>query len=155
MPNDLCKVRFQIAQNDDGCPPFTSEAMWCIRLGENRFRVDNIPFFAHGVSYCDVISVSASEDGRLNFDEVVEENGHSTLRVLFGDADQRPENIVAHELATELQKHGCLTDVSPSPIILAVDVPPSIALKNVRKILAEGESKGLWSYEEATLAHPD
>jgi hypothetical protein len=157
MENNLHKVRFRLAQDEDGYPPFTSEAMWCVRLNEKVFRLDNIPYFVTGVSYGDVISVIEDEDGSLNFHEVIEENGHSTLRVMFLDTsrDSRPASTRASELENRLIEMGCLTEISPSPEIIAIDVPPAIALSGIRNILGEGEDKGLWSFDEGTVAHSE
>jgi hypothetical protein len=157
MPKDLHKVHFRLVQDEDGYPPFTSEAMWCVREGDNRFRLDNIPYFVTGVSYDDVVSVLADEEGSLNFHEVLVESGHSTLRVMFLDtpADQRPVLDRAKELQGNLTAKGCLTRISPSPEILAVDVPPPIPIEEIVSLLSQGEDDGLWSYDEGTLARSD
>lgn len=155
MRESIRKVHFKVIQNEDGYPPFNSEGMWCIGIDAKRFRVDNIPFFVTGVSYNDVISVAEDMNGRLDFVKVVEEGGHSTLRVIINDecADQRPTEVRIRELAASLEELGCATAISPPPEILAIDVPPSASITKVQKMLSDGESGGLWSYEEGTLAH--
>jgi len=157
MGSNLYKVRFRVDQDEDGYPPFSSEVMWCARVDDKLFRLDNIPYFVAGVSYGDVISVIEDKDGSLNFHELVEENGHSTLRVMFLDTsiDARPVEIRAVELKTRLTEKGCLTRISPPPQILAIDVPPAISLSGIRSILAAGESDGLWSFDEGTVAHSE
>jgi hypothetical protein len=154
VQRDLHKVHFKLVQDEDGYPPFTSEAMWCVRIDNDRFRLDNIPYFVTGISYDDVISVLTDEEGRLNFHQVLEENGHSTLRVMFlgTPADPRPVAVRAKELQGRLTTRGCLTRISPSPEILAVDVPPSIPIGEITDLLSEGEANGLWSSDEGTLA---
>lgn len=154
MPPNLYKVRFSIAQDEDGYPPFTVETMWCIQLPDGRFCVDNIPFFVKEISYCDLVSITEDKDGRLEFGELLEAGGHSTLRVIFfQENDKRAENVRARELADKLKEKGCLTSISPPPVILAVDVPPSVQITAIQELLSEGEKQGLWTYEEATLAH--
>src|SRR5436190_22754427 len=95
MSENMRKVHFKVKLNADGYPPFNSEGMWCIKINEQVFRVDNIPYFVTGVSYADVISVAEDEEGRLNFIEVVEEGGHSTYRVIMkhDGADQYTPDI--------------------------------------------------------------
>lgn len=155
MNDKLRKVHFEVMQDEDGYPPFNSEGMWCIRIDEQRFRVDNIPYFVTGVSFGDVVSVAEDKDGRLNFKEVVEEGGHSTFRVIINDEldDQQPPEVRIRELASKLEGLGCATAISPPPELLAIDIPPVVIVAKVQEMLSDGESKGLWSYEEGTLAH--
>jgi len=155
MEKNLLKVHFKLNQNEDGYPPFSSEAIWCEKLDEHRFRVDNIPFFVTGVSFSDIVSVHEEPEGYLNFDELVEEGGHSTIRVMFLDNpdDRRPFEVRARELAGQLDALGCGISVSPPPLLLAIDIPPAGAIGTVQTLLTKGEDKGLWSYEEGTLAH--
>jgi hypothetical protein len=119
-----------------------------------RFRVDNVPFFVNGVSYADIVSASESKDG-LSFRQLLEEGGHSTPRVIFLDnpKDMRPAKIRANELGKILEQTGCGFQVSPAPEMLAIDLPPSVAIDLVRLILREGEDAGLWCHDDGTLAH--
>ena len=155
MRGNLRKVHFKVVPNEDGYPPFNSEAMWCIRIDRKRFRVDNIPYFVKGVSYGDVISVSEDKDGYLSFVEVTEDGGHSTFRVILDDecADQPPAEVRIRELARTLEELGCATAISPPPEILAIDIPPSVSVTKVQEMLLDGETRDLWSYEEGTIAH--
>jgi hypothetical protein len=155
MEKNLLKVHFKLNQNEDGYPPFSSEAIWCEKLEEHQFRVDNIPFFVTGVSFLDIVSVHEEPEGYLNFDQLVEESGHSTIRVIFLDNadDRRPLEVRSHELARQLEVLGCGVSVSPPPLLLAIDIPPTLAIGPVRRLLATGEERGFWSYEEGTLIH--
>jgi hypothetical protein len=123
-------------------------------LDERRFRVNNIPIFVSEVSYGDIVSVSEDRNGALNFHAVIEEGGHSTLRVIFleNDADTRSITVRASDLGELLRKNGCEFQVSRPPEILAIDIPPSVSIEVIRGILQRGEVDGLWNYEEGTLA---
>jgi hypothetical protein len=152
---DRVKVHFELDQDKDGFPPFHSEGLWAIRLNDERYELDNIPFFAYGVSCCDVITVRERPQGYYTFDRLVEERGHSTLRVILseGSKDCRPLLERAKDIREILRKLGCSVELNSDPFVIAVDVPPSVSLTDVRKILDPGEEKGLWGYEEATVAH--
>ena len=152
----LTKIRFKLVPDEDGYPPFSSENIGCVRLDARRFRVDNIPFFVYGVSFADIVSAGESKDG-LSFQQLLEEGGHSTLRVIFLDnpKDARPAKIRANELGKILERAGCGFQVSPAPEMLAIDVPPSVAIDVVRRILSEGEDAGLWCHDEGTVAHEE
>lgn len=153
MCDHLQKVHFKVIPDQDGYPPFNSENLWCMRIDERRFRVDNIPFFVKGVSYGDVVSVAEDENGNLNFVEVIEERGHSTFRVIINDEldDQQPPEIRIRELAAELEELGCATSISPPPELLAIDIPPTVSITKVQEMLSDGEARDLWSYEEGTV----
>jgi hypothetical protein len=46
---------------------------------------------------------------------------------------------------------GCLIERSHIPGLIALDVPPSTPWAEVKRLLAEGEAKERWGYEEACL----
>lgn len=158
MEKDFVKVHFKLTQSEEGYPPYDSEAIWCEKLDERSFRVDNIPFFVTGVSFSDIISVHEEPKGYLNYDQLLQENGHSTIRVMFRSVakDRRPVEVRARELGDRICQLGCGVSLSPPPPphLLAIDVPPTMAIDPVRNLLTQGVEKGLWYYEEGTLAHP-
>ncbi|WP_375772541.1 DUF4265 domain-containing protein [Archangium gephyra] len=46
---------------------------------------------------------------------------------------------------------GCLSERSQIPGLIALDVPPSIRWREVKRLLVEGEAEERWDYEEACL----
>jgi hypothetical protein len=138
------KVAFRLVQDEDGYPPADWEHLWAHQVGESLFVLDNIPFFARGVSAGDLVSVQLKA-GMNEFREVVQPSGHSTLRVIFFDT------TLISELRSKLKELGCETEQSHLPNLVAVDVPPSTDLETVREVLAEGEDSGKWEYEEAVI----
>jgi hypothetical protein len=72
---DGVKIRFELTQDEDGYPPYTSERLWAVALGASRFRLDKVPFFAYGVSSFDVISAPQDKQGVLWFNGLVEPGG--------------------------------------------------------------------------------
>lgn len=57
MNGEEVKVAFSLKQDEDQWPPFTVESLWCGDIGENKYIVNNVPFYIQGVSYGDVITV--------------------------------------------------------------------------------------------------
>lgn len=151
------KIYFRLTRQEDGYPPADSESMWAVSIGDNRYRLDNIPFFACGVSRFDVVSASTSEDGTLWFRDLVEVGGHSTLRVIFYEDsnDHRPLTQRIRDLSDVLRQHGCQVERSHLPGLLSIDVPSGVSLESVISLLEDGNKRGLWDYEEAALAHPE
>ncbi len=42
------KIVFELQQDEDGYPPVTRESLWATPTDGGLYRLDNIPFFAHG-----------------------------------------------------------------------------------------------------------
>jgi hypothetical protein len=141
----LVKVFFELQQDEDGYPPVTCESMWATPADEGLYRLDNIPFFARGVAYEDIISAVRRDDGTLGFVKVIQPSRHSTLRVIVYEDSEVP--ALRHELETL----GCDTELSHIPNLFAVDVPPSVSLDAVRHLLDAGNVSERWEYEEACL----
>ena len=138
------KVAFPLTRDEDGYPPADWEHLWGRRLEESLYALDNTPFFARGVSFGDVVRVER-RDGLNIYREVVQPSGHSTLRVIL--FEQAQAEVLRHRLRGLL----CATEQSHIPGLVAVDVPPSADLTEVRRFLDEGEQAGLWEYEEAAV----
>jgi hypothetical protein len=74
------------------------ESMWAKPLGENLYQIKNIPFFAYGLNYDDIVKAIA-ENSDLNPEiiEVVETSGHQTFRIIFTDNNSKAEHIAIIE----------------------------------------------------------
>jgi hypothetical protein len=142
--DDLVKVLVRIERDEDGYPPADHESLWATAIGDGHFKIDNIPFFATGISVGDVVEAS-SEQGALHYRRVVQASGHSTLRLIIYDEAQTPT------VREHFRRLGCSTEQSHIPGLVAVDVPPSIALDALKRELDAGVEQGRWDYEEASL----
>lgn len=108
------------------------ETLWAERVGPNRYRLDNSPFWAYGLSWRDVVEAHVDEGGQLAFTRVVEKSGHRTVRVIFKPGiDENPEG---QAVVDELVRMGC-TYEGMHPGYLAVDIPPSVDLAPVTAYL--------------------
>jgi len=152
---DYVKVHFDLLQDELGYPPANSESMWAVPLGQSLFRLDNIPFFASGVSCFDVVLARTDASGLLKYERLVEAGGHSTLRVIFCDnpSDQRPLRERITELTGRLREIGCSSELCHIPRLISIDIPPEVEIAKPKLILDAGQRQKLWEYEEATLAH--
>jgi len=65
MTNNLTHVIFKLNQDAYLWPPVATERMWACKVGEGQYKIDNIPFYARGVSANDVVSVI--EEGGVLF----------------------------------------------------------------------------------------
>ena len=62
---DYCKLRFEVAKDEDGWPPVASEGVWATPLGNGLYHVENIPWFAVDVAADDVFRGVVDGEGRL------------------------------------------------------------------------------------------
>ena len=135
------KILFEIPGDDPDSRDV--ESVWAVPH-HNGYMLDNIPFYAKGFSYKDVISVNEF-NGQLYADELIAASGHSTVRIWFSD-----EKDVA-SAREELNAMGCSSEISDLSRLVAVDIPPEIVYEKIQKYLVYGESTGKWDYEEACL----
>ena len=107
---------------------YTGEAMWAFPLGEDLYRLDNIPIVAYGLNYRDVVHAVAPGPGLApEIHCVVQPAGHRTVRVLFR---QHLSKRVRSRLMKSLARRGLGTTLGPIPLA-AVDVPPEFDLDTV------------------------
>lgn len=151
---NLVKIRFDLAQDADGYPPATAEYLWASELGDGRYQIDNIPFFVIGVSCFDIVSAVKDPYGVLCGERLLEEKGHSTIRVILLD-HTGADSIEARskELRSALEVRGCSTEQSHISRLISADVPPEVDFQNLRSFLQKGSDDGRWDFEEAAIAH--
>lgn len=138
------RIDIRLDVDAEGYPPFGVETLWAIELGQDQYRLDNIPFFAVGVSLGDIV-VAPLADGRPTFSIVRQRGGHATLRVVVFETE------AVSGVRAMLAGLGASTELSHLPRLISVDVPPEASLDEIRRVLAEGESVGRWTYEEADV----
>ena len=120
--------------------------MWGLKVGEELYKIDNIPFYVRGISCDDVVSAD-NDDGKLHFNSLIQPSLSSVLRVIVFKESLVPV------IREDLKKLGCDTELSHIPTLIAVNVPPSANYDEVTDFLDQGESKEDWEYEVASLRH--
>lgn len=120
------------------------ESAWAEKV-ENGYQLDNILFYAKNYSWQDIVSVE-EVDGKLYVTGLIQENGHSTVRLLLNDASEGPK------IREELKALGCSSELSNMNNLIAVDVPPEVNYSIIRDYLIKGELEDKWEYQEACIA---
>ena len=139
--DEYVKLYFEVPIEDsDDCE---IESLWA-SPSINGYKLENIPFYARGVSFGDVV-LAEEKHGCLYMSELLEASGHSTVRILFID------KTIIQSTRKELRSMGCGSEISDQPRLIAVDIPPSIPYENIRSYLDKGKSSNKWYYEEACL----
>ena len=146
----LTKIRFPLSATDASMG-VDAENLWAEELKPGVFRIDNIPFYAYGVSYCDVVSTVRVQD-RLEFKAVITRGGHSTYRILIDDSEGfESERYV--RLWRRLADLGCSCEAARRRWV-AIDIPPATDPDEASALLELGKLDGVWSFDEGHCGHP-
>ena len=138
--SDLVKILFY--PNDDHYT--TPETLWAKPLGDGTYQLRNTPFYFYGASFQDVVRAAPAADGMLEFQEVVEPSGSSTYRIMVRE---RVEQEQFDSFWQPLGELGCSLERAKGRFY-AVDAPPGVDLDQVAALLARGEEKQAWDWEE-------
>jgi hypothetical protein len=110
-------------------PGGDAETLWATPLGRHRYRLENSPFFAYGVSWLDVVEARPPSEGEFPaFVRVLEKSGHRTVRVILRPPADRSRKAAA--LLQRLVEMGCSYE-GANPSFIAVNVPPQVDLARV------------------------
>jgi hypothetical protein len=126
---------------EDGYPPEEWESLWAIPMGDSLFKIDNIPFFAKGLSCDDVVSAAFEGDTYI-FSEVVTPSDNSTVRVLVFDSES------VAEIRAALSEIGCESEGSGIPGLFSMNIPKNCQAQ-VYEVLRTAASDERLDYEEA------
>ncbi|MBK9220485.1 MAG: DUF4265 domain-containing protein [Uliginosibacterium sp.] len=101
------KVLFRVT-NEDGSTEV--ETLWAFALGDSRYKIDNLPFFAYGVSLHDIVHAPLNTvEGFATFERVVSKSGNRTIRVIFEPAladDNDSHKILSGLVALGVEYEG-------------------------------------------------
>ncbi len=62
------------------------ESLWATDLGGDRFRLENVPFYAYDLNFHDIVEAkAAAPDLKPSILRVVHRSGHRTMRVIFAE----------------------------------------------------------------------
>ena len=120
------------------------ETPWAERVDANLFRLDNLPWFAYGVSDDDVVEGAVTDaDGVFEFVRVVIPSGNRLIRVILEDPAD-PGGVLRYLLAAGCHYEGF------NRRFVAVSIPPAVDLGSVTgHLTAVGVS---WEYANPTYA---
>jgi hypothetical protein len=141
------KISFELEQDADGYPPDKWEILWGKETSPGLYCIDNIPFYAKGISSGDVVAAEPQE-GQLQFKEMVRPSSNSVFRLYVSD----PTDVQA--VRDSFRKLGCESELSNNPKLVAVEIPRTAPFEPVAALLDEGANSGRWEYEQGVLRHP-
>jgi hypothetical protein len=124
--DDFVKIGIR---DDDG----DVETPWAVRLGDNLYRLDNIPFFAYRISTDDIVEAVRDGDGMLMFQRVVQKSGNRTLRVALTESCRAEPGPT---LIATIRRLGCSFEGAYETLV-CINVPPEVSLEVVAEALTE------------------
>ena len=138
------KILFRLERDSDGFPPVDVEGLWAEELGDGGFVIDNIPFFTRQVALGDLVETQEI-DNETFYRLTRVKSKNSLLRViLFNNHDPSM-------LRSDLAHLGCSTELGHPASLIAVNIPPTTNIADVRQLLDKGSASGFWDYEEPIL----
>jgi hypothetical protein len=140
----LRRILFELEQDEDGYPPVGAETVWATHDGENRYVIDNTPFFATAATLGDVVEAT-EEDGMLRYKATIKRSGNSLIRIVYCDGTD------PSELRNHLKTLGCSTEWDENHHLIALNIPPSVNLEEVQAFLRQGLEQERWDYEAPIL----
>jgi uncharacterized protein DUF4265 len=137
------KVLFRVVESDGAD---SIETLWAFDLGENRYKLDNSPFYAYGVSWGDtVLAPHDDTQGHATFHSVLVKSGYRTVRVMFDPPVRRGNE--SDITLKGLVKLGSEYERANAQYIV-VSIPPSVDLARVVGYLVE--RKATWEHADPT-----
>lgn len=137
------KVLFRVPSEDGSAE---TETLWAQDLGNDRYRIDNCPFFAYGVSLHDIVLAPMDPGGRIpTFRKVLSKSGNRTVRVIF-EAPVEAGNT-SDAILQGLVSLGCSYEGGNRRYI-AVNVPSRVRLTDVRDYLIGCDAT--WEHADPT-----
>ena len=139
------KVHFRLTQDEDGYPPAAVESVWAEATDRpQEFILENVPFFARAATVGDVVRTKREDDAEW-FDSLVKASTNSLVRVVFFDT------TALDRVRTRLQELGCEDEYLEPHTLLAVNVPGTASMSEVRRYLDIETGSGAIDYEEPLL----
>jgi hypothetical protein len=140
------KIVFDLEQDAEGYPPVEHEGLWATPLSNGNFAIDNIPFYASGISSADEVEVEAI-DGELRFKKLLKPSGTSTFWLILTDLSSNVK-VRAH-----LESLGCRSEYNQHIGLIAVEIPSSTPIHPFLAYIVEEKEKGALDFEESALRH--
>lgn len=136
------KVSFPISGEQGG----SVEVMYAQPLGDNRYVLDNSPFYAFDISYCDEFFVNEI-DGEKVFTRIASRGGHSTYRIKIPEGKDHSYFLTYWPKLKDL---GCTYEGSSVNVkrLYAIDMPPGVDVERAYRVMEEYEGQNVWEFEE-------
>jgi hypothetical protein len=141
------KIVFELEQDEEGYPPDKWESLWAYETEPGLYSIDNIPIYVKGISSGDIVATELEGD-ELRFKKLIHPSANSVFRIYLSEVSD------AQAARTSFSKLGCESEQSHIPKLVAIEIPGTVSIESVAKLLDEGAESGRWEYEQGVLRHP-
>lgn len=137
----LTKVHVPLPEN----PHCGGESLWAKPLGEDLFELRNVPFYAYGLNFCDVVlAIEPAPDKKPSVLRVVRRGGHRTLWVTFLDTRSAADR---GQLLEELNSWKAYYEGADGTYF-AIDVEPGGDYEAVLTRLSSWQALGVLEFHD-------
>jgi hypothetical protein len=127
------------------------ESLWAEDLGGDLFRIRNVPFFAYGLNFADIVrATSDAPDLKPEVREVVERSGHRTMRVFFDESYPEEKRV---QLLEQLNLYHAYCEGAAAEQF-AIGIKPTGSYEKVYEQLMEWENSGFLFFETCDARAP-
>lgn len=120
------------------------ESLWATPIGNDLYKIENIPFYAYGLNFHDVVRATPdSEEFIPEIREVVKVSGHKTFRVFFKKHIDR----VQQEKILDTLSEFTISYERCNKIYFSLDMQPSGDYQKVFDRLDELEKENVLGFE--------
>ena len=138
MPeSSLVKVSVPLEASEAFRGQFTEELLWTAALGNEQYRIENVPLYTERVNYHDVIEVAATSTKYPVFKRLVEKSPYTRFSVFMEDCS-KDERSSFLEIMREFD---CIVESDSKTGIDGVAVPQANH-HTVELILEESRNDG-------------
>lgn len=120
------------------------ESMWAEPLGNDLYKIENIPFYAYGLNFQDIVrATSDSDELKPEIRELIKPSGHRTFRLFFKKEVTREQQEEILETFRELH----VSYERANEIYIALDLKPEGDYQAVFDKLDEYEKQKVLGFE--------
>ena len=109
------------------------------------YQIKEVPLFSSNLALDDIVSVER-EGEHLFFEKVIKPSGHSVIHV----AILKPN--VSTDILASLRLYEIAIYAVKNNIYLALDIPPRVAYRSIKKYLDNQLQLGNLEYQEASIS---
>jgi Domain of unknown function (DUF4265) len=151
-PNDVSDLTRVIVGFNYHWADIDAETFWAKPLGGDRYELRNVPFYAYGLNFGDVVVATKEADDEFPVIERVDQSGgHRTFRV------QPLETAEPERLAAVIESIAAMgvTVERATAALLALDCPPGVDGDAVFDRLDEFADEGVIEFETCEQQNDD
>ena len=123
------------------------ETQWANVVGDHLYELDNLPWYAYGVSLGDIVEAQPDSSGQLQFVRVVRKAGNRTIRVILEVTPDGEQTFESKQTLRGVVERGCSFE-GADRVLVAINIPPAVDLAGIADYLTETGFE--WEYADPT-----